>query len=292
MLEFQARLLLFYYKQGRVQSTIMNTWRLMLTPAGSGAWNMAVDEAILEHIGRGDSPSTLRLYAWEPACLSLGHTQPIADVDIPRLHERGWEVVRRATGGRAILHTDELTYSVTGSAEEPILAGGVLESYNRIAQALLAAVQNLGLPVEVKEGKTNHTATPNPVCFEVPSTYEITANGKKLIGSAQARRKEGVLQHGSLPLTGDLTRICQALMFESESAREAASMRLLSRATTVESVLGYAVTWERAAQAFVRAFETELGLCFESGDLSGSESKRAEELVQEKYDHPSWTEHV
>lgn len=270
----------------------MKPWRLILTPAAPGAWNMAVDEAVLEHIGRGESLPTLRLYAWEPACLSLGHAQPFADVDRARLKERGWEVVRRATGGRAILHTDELTYSVTGSAEEPVLSGGVLESYNRLAQALLLAVKNLDLPVEMKEGKANESAAPNPVCFEVPSTYEITVNGKKLIGSAQARKKEGVLQHGSLPLTGDLTRICQALVFESETAREAAAQRLLQRATTVESALGRTVRWEEAAEAFIHAFETQLGICFERGELSESESKRAEELVQEKYDHPSWTERV
>jgi lipoate-protein ligase A len=272
----------------------MKPWRLILTPAARGAWNMAVDEALLEHAqaGRGESLPTLRLYAWDPACLSLGHTQPFADVDRARLKENGWEVVRRATGGRAILHTDELTYSVTGSAEEPVLAGGVLESYNHLAQALLLAIKSLGLPVEMKEGKTNGDGAPNPVCFEVPSTYEITVNGKKLIGSAQARKKEGVLQHGSLPLTGDLTRICQALTFESESARVSASQRLLARATTVESALGRAVTWEKAAQSFVHAFETQLGLCFEKGELSESESRRAEELVREKYAHPSWTERV
>ena len=276
---------------------MMNTWRYLPTPATRGAWNMAVDEAILEHVGRGDSLPTLRLYAWDPACLSLGHTQPFADVDISRLQARGWEVVRRATGGRAILHTDELTYSVIGSAGEPVLAGGVLESYNRLAQALLLAVKSLGLPVEMNDAQrvghvSNATGTTNPICFEVPSTYEITANGKKLIGSAQARKKEGVLQHGSLPLTGDLSRICQALAFEQDSARENASQRLLARATTVESALGRTVTWETAAQAFLRAFETQLGLCFERGELSESESRRAGELVREKYDHPSWTERV
>jgi lipoate-protein ligase A len=253
---------------------------------------MAVDQAVLEHIGHGASLPTLRLYAWEPACLSLGHAQPFADVDTARLHERGWEVVRRATGGRAILHTDELTYSVIGSAEEPLLAGGVLESYNRIAQALLLAVKNLELPVEMKEGKTTDHTAPNPVCFEVPSTYEITVDGKKLIGSAQARKKEGVLQHGSLPLTGDLTRICQALVFENETAREEASRRLLARATTVESALGRALSWESAAQSFIHAFESQLELCFEKGDLSEFEAGRAEELVREKYAHPSWTERV
>jgi lipoyl(octanoyl) transferase len=272
----------------------MKPWRLLITPPARGAWNMAVDESILEHAqaGHGESLPTLRLYAWVPACLSLGHAQPFTDVDSARLKERGWEVVRRATGGRAILHTDELTYSVTGSAEEPLLTGGVLESYNRIAQALLLAVKNLELPVEMKERKENNQATPNPVCFEVPSTYEITVDGKKLIGSAQARKKEGVLQHGSLPLTGDLTRICQALFFENETAREDASKRLLARATTVESALGRAVSWEAAAQAFIHAFEAQFGLCFERGELSESESRRAEELVREKYDHPSWTERV
>jgi lipoate-protein ligase A len=270
----------------------MDTWRLLITFPAGGAWNMAVDEAILEHIGRGASLPTLRLYAWQPACLSLGHAQPHADVDRARLSEHGWEMVRRLTGGRAILHTDELTYSVTGRPDEPALAGSVLESYNRLAQALLLAVRNLGLPVEMKEAAQSHSSQNNPVCFEVPSSYEITVGGKKLIGSAQARRKEGVLQHGSLPLTGDLTRICQALVFGGEAARTQAAQRLLARATTVEAALGRALSWEAAAQAFVHAFEAQLGLCFEKGKLSESESRRAEELVREKYDHPSWTERV
>lgn len=270
----------------------MTDWRLLITPPARGAWNMALDESILEHIGRNEAMPTLRLYAWEPACLSLGHAQPFADIDMRRLKQRGWEVVRRATGGRAILHTDELTYSVIAPNDEPRVEGSVLESYNRLAQALLFAVQSLEIPVEMKEhvGSTSSMAPSNPVCFEVPSSYEITVDGKKLIGSAQARKKEGVLQHGSLPLTGDLTRICQALVFENESARENASKRLLERATTVESALGRAVNWEEAAQAFIHAFEAQLGLSLQRGGLSESESRRTNELVREKYDHPSWTE--
>jgi lipoyl(octanoyl) transferase len=262
---------------------------------------MAVDEAILEHIHRGESISTLRLYSWNPPCLSLGHAQSIKDVDMERLKSHGWDVVRRVTGGRAILHTDELTYSVTGSADEPVLAGGVLESYNRLAQALLHAVKSLSVPVEMKEHEDGHIQQNlNPVCFEVPSTYEITVDGKKLIGSAQARKKEGVLQHGSLPLTGDLTRICNALVFESESARQDAKERLLARATTIstvlnagiESAIGVETAWETAAQAFVRGFEAELGIQFERGEMSPSEIQRAEELVEEKYAHAAWTERI
>ncbi len=253
---------------------------------------MAVDEAILEHIGRGESLPTLRLYAWKPPCLSLGYAQPFADVDTGRLEELGWHVVRRPTGGRAILHTDELTYSVTGPTDEPRLAGSVLESYNRLAGALLQAVKSLGLPVEMKEGRQPQPNNSNPVCFEVPSAYEITVQGRKLIGSAQARRKEGVLQHGSLPLTGDLARITRALSFPDESSRAEAARRLLERAVTVQSVLGHEVTWEQAAQAFVRAFESELELRLDRGRLSESECRRADQLVEEKYNHPDWTRRV
>ncbi|MEJ5222890.1 MAG: lipoate--protein ligase family protein [Anaerolineales bacterium] len=268
-----------------------STWRLILDTPHPGAWNMAADEAILEHVGRGDSLPTLRLYAWAPACLSLGYAQPFADVDVPRLRAHGWDVVRRPTGGRAILHTDELTYSVTAPLDEPRVAGSVLESYNRLAQALLLAVQSLNLGVEMKEhapAAPNHSA--GPVCFEVPSTYEITVNGKKLVGSAQARRKEGVLQHGTLPLHGDLTRITQCLVFADEAARAAAAEKLLARATTVEAALGRVVDWETAARAFVAGFEAGLSLTFEHGEMSASEKARAEELIQTKYAHPGWTE--
>lgn len=271
-----------------------NAWRLLITPAARGPWNMAVDEAILEHIGRGEAAPTLRLYDWDPACLSLGQAQPFADVDVGRLREHGWDVVRRPTGGRAILHTDELTYSIIAPASEPAVAGSLLESYNRLAAGLLHAVRALGLPADMNTGSHPHPAgdSSNPVCFEAPSAYEITVGGKKLIGSAQARRREGVLQHGSLPLHGDLTRITEALVFSSTERRRAAAERLLRRATTAETILGHAVSWTQAAEAFQRGFETELGLKLSAGALSAGEQTRAEDLMQHKYAHSSWTERV
>jgi lipoyl(octanoyl) transferase len=273
-----------------LQQKMTDTWRLLITSPARGAWNMAVDEAILEAAGRGLALPTLRLYAWEPPCLSLGYAQPFNDVDLARLKANGWDVVRRATGGRAILHTDELTYSVIAPPDEPHVQGTILESYSRLARALVTAVRSLGLPVEMEEHAPPASATKGPVCFEVPSAYEIVVGGKKLIGSAQARKKEGVLQHGTLPLTGDLTRITQALAFMDESARAAAAQKLLSRATTVETVSGQVIAWETAAQAFVSAFQTELGLELQRGELSGAEKARAEQLAQEKYGHPDWTE--
>ena len=131
---------------------------------------MAMDEAILEAVGRGESQPTLRLYAWEPACLSLGYAQPLADVDMPRLQAHGWELVRRPTGGRAILHTDELTYSVIAPLDEPRLAGGVLESYSRLAAALLEALRQLNLPVEIHDERYERQNT-QPGLFRSPLDF-------------------------------------------------------------------------------------------------------------------------
>jgi len=221
------------------------------------------------------------------ACLSLGHAQPIEDVDLQRLHERGWELVRRPTGGRAVLHTDELTYSVIAPAGEPLVAGSLLESYQRLSKAIVEALRLLVLPVQVQEKASAPSGQNlNPVCFEVPSAFEITVDGKKLVGSAQARKHGGILQHGSLPLQGDLTRIIDVLAFPDQKARKRAAERLLERATTVESALGRAVTWDEAARAFIKGFETVFDLELQQGDLSAAEKMRAEELDSLKYSLP------
>jgi lipoate-protein ligase A len=255
---------------------------------------MAVDEAILEASIRGDVPPTLRLYAWEPPCLSLGYAQPFSDVDLAALNVRGWGLVRRPTGGRAILHTDELTYSVTGPATEPRLAGSVLESYQILSQAILAALHLLHIPAEAHEKPlVAPGADPKgPVCFEVPSNYEITLDEKKLVGSAQARRKQGVLQHGSLPLYGDLSRITQALVFQDETQRARAAERIWQRATTVERALGRTIAWGQAAQAYQTAFAQILNLDLLPSELSSGEKDRAGQLIQEKYAHSSWNERI
>jgi lipoate-protein ligase A len=268
------------------------TWRIIKHPPARGAWNMAVDEAILESVYSGDSLPTLRLYAWQPACLSLGHAQPFGDIDPDALEAESWDIVRRPTGGRAILHVDELTYSVIAPETEPRVKGGVLASYLQLSSALLQALKILGLEPEAKEKHAMGGKKDNPVCFEVPSNYEITVRGKKLIGSAQARRKEGILQHGAVPLFGDLTRIITVLKFPDAESRVAARDRLLAHATTVEAELDSPISWEQAADAFQQAFQVSLNLDLHPGALSVKEIRRAGELLQEKYAHPSWTKRI
>lgn len=271
-----------------------SVWRVLQTAPASGAWNMALDEAILEAVGQGAVLPTLRLYGWQPPCLSLGYAQPVSDVDFDQLRARAWQLVRRPTGGRAILHADELTYSVIAPLREPRVYGSILESYRHLSQALLLGLQRLG--VDAHADRVSTTAAPKtavgPVCFEVPSTYEITVGGKKLIGSAQARRREGVLQHGSLPLFGNLTRIVEVLRFSDENERQAAADRLRERALTIENCLARPVTWQSAAQALMAGFEEALALQLSPQQPSPQELNRTEQLMQEKYNHPDWTNRV
>jgi lipoate-protein ligase A len=270
----------------------INNWRYIKSSPANGAWNMAVDEAILLEIGARRSLPTLRLYSWVPACLSLGYSQSIKDVDRVMLDQSGWTLVRRPTGGRAILHTDELTYSVIAPPDEPHVRGNVIESYRRLSMALLFALKSIGLDPKADPHKDAPQNGLGPVCFEVPSNYEITVRGKKLIGSAQARRKEGVLQHGSLPLFGDLTRITGVLRFDSPEEKTRAAVRLLEHATTVETILNRQISLEEAMQAFFNAFNRKLNINLIPGDLSPAEYRLAEELVTKKYDNNIWTERM
>ncbi len=276
-------------------------WRVIRHQPLPGALNMAIDEAILEAVGRSEVPPTLRFYAWEPACLSLGYAQPSSDINFDILSSSGWDHVRRPTGGRAILHTDELTYSVIGPEDDPRLSGGVLRSYKNLAQALLQGLHRLEIPAEaletpVAQPSINKEGSPkqnlNPVCFEIPSNYEITVAGRKLVGSAQARRKAGVLQHGSMPLWGDLTRIIRVLKFPDLAVQKHAAERLLERAATVEMVIGKRVDWGDAADALTHAFSETLNLDLVAGELTEIERERADALVLSKFSAREWNYRV
>lgn len=264
-------------------------WRLVITPASNGPLNMAIDQAIMEAVVQDRVPPTLRFFAWEPACLSLGYMQPFSDVDVARLTACGWDIVRRLTGGRAILHTDELTYSVAVKADHALVAGSIVQSYRRLSTALLRGLDILGAAADARKNETQSARSKGPVCFEVPSRYEVTFAGKKLIGSAQVRKFGAVLQHGTLPLSGDITRICDALVFEDEETRAVARQRVTERATTLAAVLGVDVTWEDAIQAMVRGFEETFALTFDAADLTPDEVQRTEELCAEQYAVQEWT---
>jgi lipoate-protein ligase A len=266
-------------------------WRLILSPPLPGPMNMALDESLLASAASKSKPPTLRLYTWEIPTLSLGYAQSIKDVDKASLERLGWGLVRRPTGGRAILHTDELTYSVTSSVDDPLMSGPLLESYQRISTALLMALSILGITANADSvyPKQATSVGKEPVCFKVPSNYEVTVAGKKLIGSAQARKENGVLQHGSLPLYGDLTRITEVLNYENKVRKNNSKTALLDHAGTIASLTGMHVSVAQAQNAFIEGFSKALDISFTISEPSKEEYDFANELENTKYNSPGWT---
>ncbi len=266
------------------------TWRLLVTYSADGPMNMAIDQAIMEAVAEQRVPPTLRFYAWQPPCLSLGYTQPARETDRARLERFGWGLVRRLTGGRAVLHIDELTYSVALPDHDPIVAGDIVTSYRNLSRALVAGLQTLGAAPRAEKRSQDQTREHGPVCFEVPSHYEITIHEKKLVGSAQVRKFGAVLQHGSLPLYGDIARICDALVFDDENVRSAAKDRVRQRATTLAGALDAEISWEQAVTAMIESFCATFDLdLVESDTLTPDEQNRARFLCETQYGSEDWT---
>lgn len=268
---------------------LTNRWRLICHGPACGADNMAIDEAIGRAVAQRMAPPTLRFYAWEPPCVSLGRHQPIESVDQARCAERGYDIVRRPTGGRAILHTDELTYSVAAPADHPLMAGMILDAYLRISHGLVDGLRRLGVAAEEAPGTNRAGPDVSAACFEVPSAYEIIAGGRKILGSAQSRRSDVVIQHGSLPLTGDLTRLVDCLALPAEVDREALRRSLVDHAATVEMLTGQTVSYADAQIALADGFASALELEFTPGELMPAEQEWVAELLQERYANPEWT---
>lgn len=269
------------------------TWRLIIEEEPrSGAANMALDQAIAEACAAGDSPPTLRFYRWHPPAVSLGRHQPSNEIDLDAVAELGYEVVRRPTGGRAILHTDELTYSVAAAADEPRVGGSLMDAYLRLSNALLAGLQHVGLTADKAAGNVRTGPDVSAACFEVPSAYEITASGRKLIGSAQSRRAGYVLQHGSLPLYGDLGRLIDVLALKPDVAARL-RLQMVARACTLAEALGVepddpTIQFETVAQALVQGFGARLNLSFNPAQASPAELRRAATLIREQYANQEW----
>ena len=269
-------------------------WRLVIEESPrSGAANMAVDEAIAAAAAAGTVPPTLRFYRWHLPTVSLGRHQKLADVDEVQIAARGYDLVRRTTGGRAILHSDELTYSVGGPIEEPHMAGGVMDAYLRFSNGLLSGLAALGLVAETASGRTRAARDLSAACFEAPSAYEITAGGLKLMGSAQSRRKGYVLQHGSLPLWGDITRLVDVLALPCPD-KVGLRQQLLSKAITLADALDVPpdserLAFPRVAAAMANGFASALDLVLEPGALTAAELRRSAELIRTRYADPAWT---
>lgn len=271
----------------------MERWRLIVDGAGSAAWNMAVDEAILESVASGEQPPTLRLYRWNPPAVSLGYFQRLEQaVDEPSCWQAGVELVRRPTGGRAVFHHRELTYSVALPPGHRAAGRGVLEGYRILSEALREGLRRLGVEVELARAAPRPAGEPrgfaDGACFDAASRYELEWQGRKLVGSAQLRRATGaVLQHGSVLLELDPEQTAR-LLSPGGRGRALLAQVLRCRAAGLREALGRPVSWEEVAQALSQGFAAALDIQWEPGGLSARERERAEQLMVERYRTDEW----
>jgi lipoate-protein ligase A len=256
-------------------------WRLVDTAPASGAWNMAVDEALAASVAGGGAP-VLRVYRWEPACLSLGRNQPARGrYDLAALAAAGIDVVRRPTGGRAVLHRRELTYSV---AAPVALLGPPRPAYAAINRALVAGLRRLGAAVSLQPATGARAPLPSLApCFAEPVEGEVVAGGRKLVGSAQRLLGSVILQHGSLPLHDDQSRVATLLAAPDPSAAEAPP-------ATLAEVLGREPAWDELTAALAAGWEESLGAVLTRDALTAGEEAAAR-AGTERYAGPAWTWH-
>ncbi len=264
------------------------TWRLLLDPPADGFTNMAVDEAILESLSAGHSPPTIRFYRWRPAGLSIGYFQRAGrEVDEAGCRRLGVDWVRRPTGGRAILHDGELTYSVVASTADPLVSGSIPESYRKISTALVAGLRRLGVPAEMAPARARGHGLGSAACFDAPSDYEVLIGGRKVIGSAQVRRNATLLQHGSILLEVDLQRQVEVLIPPPEMSKEELAAYLRSRLTWLGEALGRPVAPDEVAAALRAAFAEVWDITLQEGRLNAYERALLPDL-RAKYAGDAW----
>lgn len=203
----------------------MSDWRLLIDPPQSGLENMATDEAILESCNRGHSLPTVRFYEWNVPTLSIGCFQK-ADNAIKYCLEAGIPYVRRITGGRAVLHFDEITYSIICGDNELLFGEGISGAYRIISGCLIAALREVGINADMHTSRAIEYGSEKFSCFHSPSRYEIIIDNKKLIGSAQRRFKKAFIQHGSILFGVDKALI--ARLFGKDSLATMAWVKLYS----------------------------------------------------------------
>lgn len=287
------------------------TWRLLSGPLilnekikreqrADAAFNMAIDEAMVSAYRKGGMSPTLRLYTWHEPALTIGYFQEISEeLDWAACQSRKVSVVRRITGGRAVLHGRDITYSVVAGPHSPIFASQTLRgTFLIISHAFISALSRLGLKAESASGgvesssRSLKSASGGPLCFASPSWYEITCEGRKVIGSAQRRWREGFLQQGSVLLSFRPEEFYRLFRFESALGGEARRLEMViaakAKVAGLNDFVELPLPHRRVEEALVTGFEQALGITFEKGVLTPEEIEEARRLTLEKYSQNAW----
>jgi len=244
-------------------------FRLLDTDYHSGPWNMAVDEAVLKHVSEGKSLPTIRLYRWKPPAVTIGYFQSIElEVDIGYCKKRSYDIIRRLTGGGAVFHDKELTYSIIVKEDSKLVSENILRSYEQLCAGIVYALKRLGIRAEF--------VPINDIVAEVDDSK------KKISGNAQTRRQGCILQHGTILLDVDVEEMFSILKVPDEKIKDKLIKNVKERVTSLSQVLGKELDEEKLKDALVKGFELELSIKTEPGILSDSEKKLAERYLSDQ----------
>ena len=260
-----------------------STWRLIEDGPEDGRLNMAIDRAILTACDNGQAPATLRLYGWDKPTLTIGYSQnEFKDIDRTQCERKNIPIVRRFTGGRALLHQHELTYSLIAPIPHCQFPGNLAGAFGAVSKAVIDSLEKLGVPqLEIagkdKKGKRRKRS---PACFSTANHWEIMAKGKKLAGSAQRRLNGAFLQHGSILLDWDPELAHSLLHYSSEAEKVQGLKSLVSGTFTLSDVLPGKPKWGEVASYFVEGFQNTFSGFWQSKGLSLLEKEMVKEYLE------------
>lgn len=273
---------------------MIENWLFINSGPCSPSFNMALDEALLEWHSEGSIPPVIRFYEWNPATLSIGYFQQAdRDINLQAVKEQNLGFVRRPTGGRAVLHEHELTYSIIVSEEYPDMPKTVTEAYRVLSEGLLQGFRNLGMNAyfsvpDTAEKQADLKKPKSAVCFDAPSWYELVVEGKKVAGSAQTRQKGVILQHGAILLDLDIEKLLSVFHFTSEEAKEKMRIKLPDKAVAINDLMNQPVSIPQCIEAFKKGFEQSLNISLNPYTLTEEQLQYVVAIEERKYLNDEW----
>nr|WP_186078196.1 biotin/lipoate A/B protein ligase family protein [Jeotgalicoccus pinnipedialis] len=250
---------------------------------------MALDELLMNKVRRGDIPPVIRLYEWETPTLSIGYFQKLEkEIDIPKVKEYGYQLVRRKTGGRGVLHDKELTYSLVLPEDYKDIPKSVTESYRILSEGIKEGFNNLGLDAHFSiPDKEKRREERSSVCFDTPSWYELVVEGRKIAGSAQTRSDGVIMQHGSILLDVDIDHLFDMFKFTNERFKNKMKSTFLEKAVAINDISDKTITIDDMYIAFKKGFEDGLDVNTVGYELTETDYKELESLIA-KYASKEW----
>lgn len=269
------------------------TWIFINSGRQDAFYNMALDELLMDKVREKEITAALRFYEWEIPTLSLGYFQKVQkEIDTDKVNDYGYQMVRRQTGGRGVLHDKELTYSVILPENYHDMPDSVTESYKVLSHGLLHGFRNLGLDADfsipkTKEEKKELTQIRSSVCFDTPSWYELVVEGRKIAGSAQTRKKGVILQHGSILLDVDIDHLFDMFKYGNARLKEKMKASFKEKAVAINDLTEKSFKVPELYGAFKSGFEKGLQIELENYELTPFDKERLEVLI-EKYRSEEW----